>query len=63
MKGFLLGSRKRKKNSEEIYKRISNILFLEAEESFIKTEEIKEESAFESRLNKYIKEIEDEIQT
>lgn len=62
MKNFLLSCKQKKKeNSERIYKRISNIMFLEAEETFIRNEEMKEESAFENRLQKYIEEVEDEI--
>lgn len=58
MKKFLLKHKQKKNN---VYQRTSNILFLEAEESFIRTEEQKEESAFESRYKKYIKEIENEL--
>lgn len=62
MKNFLLSCKQKKKlNSKRIYKRISNIMFLEAEETFIRNEEKKEESAFENRFQKYIEEVEDEI--
>lgn len=62
MKNFLLNGQRRKKNSKKVYERISKVLFSEAEESFIREECEKEESAFESRFEKYIEEVEYEIQ-